>query len=684
LNSEARQEYLQLFGDVFAGRFDCYAYARPHRNPEKAAKGKLEYILVREPLTQAVLQDHLDGRQRIGIYPLVDNYIRWFAIDFDAPKDPETGDRIADYFPQAWEQALEQVAAFETAGLFVYLERSRSGNGVHLWGFFDEPIDAALTLQALKPLLVDAASYDRMYPVQKEVKAGGFGNLIALPFHGESLREGHSAFLHPDTLEPIEPLTFLRSVQFNNRYVIEELAERAPKTASGAGRVASRADGAEGSDEREFTPDFSGRPEHPQRGFLKMVSHFGCKFMHHCVKDAATVSQTEWWVAVGQTTCFRHGRDAAHLISQLDRKRYDAGETDALYDRLMQHPPHGCAYIHANFPEHACTGCPMTAPYHVARKPILELARETKAPLERQNWKQAVDRIAHRRKTGEKPGVPWNTAGLDALSRARPAEFTIIGARPSIGKTALMVDLIFNMATHGVPVLVFSAEMGAEPLTERILARATGIDSLALRNEALFALSEEQLAHLYDWADRLASLPIYINYGATRPDQILDLVEETVLTERLPLDQPYAVFMDYIQFGNATDSTAGPTEYARLTKVSQEFKYIAQILHQSFTAFAQLKREAEGDSGVAVNELKGTGQFEQDANNIFALTGERLPGARAPRQLHILKQTNGQVGAVIDLLLHQQYCYFEPLSAYEPPVPKGDLFADTEDGLDRV
>lgn len=673
------QEFLQLFADVFAGRFDCYAIAIPHRNPAKAAKGKLEYPLQREPLTQQVHLDHLLGKRRVGVYPLVDNYVRWFAIDFDAPKvvgvDGEKVE-IDDPFPVAWEEAERQAAAFEEAGIFCYLERSRSGKGVHLWGFFDEPVAAEVVLRALKPLLVTAESYDRMYPVQSEVDKKGFGNLIALPFHGESLKDGCTAFLNRDTLEPIGPEEFLHNITYNNRYVIEELAEKAPKQTTRALPVFN----SDGDEVR--TANFDGRPEKPLRGFFKLISPFGCKFMHHCVKDAKTISQTEWWVAIGQTTCFENGRSAAHLISALDPDRYDPQEVDAVYDRLMQHPPHGCAYIHANFPEHACSGCPMKAPYHVAKKPILELARESARPLAPQDWGDAVARIRRRASKKEQVGVSWATAGLDQYSRARRGEFIILGARPSVGKTAIAVDMLVNMARRGTPVLFFSAETGEEPMQDRILARVSGVDSKILRGES-FEITPKQLKDVEAAAKELAKLPIYINYGATRADQILDLAEQTILEHRIPLDTHVVLAMDYIQFAVIAESAAGAKEYDRLSKRSTEYKYIAKILNQTFVALAQLKRESEGEDTMDMSDIKGTGQFEQDADGIFGLTGERIPGPIALRTLHILKQKEGEAGHSIPLKFHQTICHFEVLS-HEVTPPKQDLFEGVPDGTHEL
>lgn len=667
---EEFQSLVTLFGDAFAGRHDVYATAYQH--PHKP--GKVSYAKQQEPLTNLVLAEHLRGNHRVGIYPLVDNYVRWFAVDFDAPKevlDDGSKREVDDPFPVAWAEAEKQAAAFEDAGLFVYLERSRSGKGVHLWGFFSEPVEAMLVLRALKPLLVDATSYDRMYPVQSQVEEGGYGNLIALPFHGKSLEDGNTAFLNRDTLEPIEPLAFLRSVQFNNRYVIEELAEKAPRDLVTSLERRERPDG-------DIDPSFSGRPERPLRGFLKLISEYGCKFMHHAVKDAATLSQEEWWVALGQTTCFQHGRDAAHLISALDKDRYSPEVTDETYDRLLQHPPHGCAYIHAKFPKYACSGCPMKAPYHVAKKPILQLVGDTTSPLEKGNWKAAAQRARQRNSGKSKIGVSWGLPILDDNTRLRPAELIVIGARPSVGKTAFMVDRAVDMARRGIPVFVFSGETGEIGLTDRFLSCAAEVDSSKLRGEGFEPPDQTEYKRIDKAAEELASLPLYINYSATRADQILDLIEEAILTNRIPLDQPYVIFQDYLQFGTTGDGGASE-EYGRLTQVTAEFKFVAKILQQAFVTFSQLKRDTEGDEKPDLDAFKGTGRIEEAADVAMVLAGERVSGPIAQRWLHCLKQREGVVGWTIRMLMHQAISQFEPLAS-EAPVQKHDLFADVPDG----
>lgn len=158
------------------------------------------------PVTDDILAAHLKGRGfdgapnfTIGVYPLLANETCWFmAADFDKT---------------TW---MRDVAAFrDTArarGVPVAVERSRSGNGAHAWIFFSEPV-AAVDARHLGTLLLTATmercpeigfeSYDRLFPSQDAMPAGGFGNLIALPLQNGPREKGASLFVD-DNFRPHE------------------------------------------------------------------------------------------------------------------------------------------------------------------------------------------------------------------------------------------------------------------------------------------------------------------------------------------------------------------------------------------------------------------------------------------------------------------------------------------------
>ncbi|WP_019914308.1 TOTE conflict system archaeo-eukaryotic primase domain-containing protein [Paenibacillus sp. HW567] len=151
------------------------------------------------PLTSEVLSAHLDARQdrTIGIYPMLPDETCWFlAMDFDK---------------HDWKQdvtaVMELCRSHEIPAL---LERSRSGNGGHIWIFFSQNIEAAtarrfgmtlLSLTMNKRYQIGMESYDRLFPNQDTLPKGGFGNLIALPLQGGPRKQGNSIFVD-DHFEP--------------------------------------------------------------------------------------------------------------------------------------------------------------------------------------------------------------------------------------------------------------------------------------------------------------------------------------------------------------------------------------------------------------------------------------------------------------------------------------------------
>ena len=172
-----------------------------------------------------VILDHLRGRYVVGVYPLLTDETCWFlAADFDKT---------------SW---IDDVAAFtETcrmAGLPAAVERSRSGNGAHVWFFFSSPVAAAsarkmgcylVTETMSRRHQLSMESYDRLFPNQDTLPRGGFGNLIALPLQHGPRQVGNTVFLDERLVPHTDQWRFLAEYPRIKASAIDDIARQAAR-----------------------------------------------------------------------------------------------------------------------------------------------------------------------------------------------------------------------------------------------------------------------------------------------------------------------------------------------------------------------------------------------------------------------------------------------------------------------
>lgn len=230
--------HIELYKSLFRGRTDVYAvrWERSDRcgympaykvdwgeyNKHRAAGGSFATYANKEylALDDAAICDHFSGSKTIGLYPLLGDNTSYFIV--------------ADFDEANWAESI--IRLYNTCDankIPAYIERSRSGNGGHLWIFFEENIPAFQSRAILFSLLMQSEilsrfdkepSFDRLFPNQDEHSGKGLGNLIALPLQGTSLKNGNSCFIDPSTFEMIaDQWQYLSEVKRLSKKEIESL-----------------------------------------------------------------------------------------------------------------------------------------------------------------------------------------------------------------------------------------------------------------------------------------------------------------------------------------------------------------------------------------------------------------------------------------------------------------------------
>jgi superfamily II DNA or RNA helicase len=249
----SESEKISLFRMLFKGREDVYPRRFESRRTGKAGyqpaccnewlkgickkpKVKCSECENREflPLTDEVIRNHLlgvDPQNRykddftIGAYPLLLDETCWFiAVDFDKTT------------------CMEDTSAFlnvcKTFNIPASLERSRSGNGGHVWIFFSEPVPAALARKMASFIMTETMesrpeiglnSYDRFFPNQDTLPKGGFGNLIALPLQRKPKERGNSLFVNQEFIPYPDQWAFLSLTRRMSRAEIEAIVNEAER-----------------------------------------------------------------------------------------------------------------------------------------------------------------------------------------------------------------------------------------------------------------------------------------------------------------------------------------------------------------------------------------------------------------------------------------------------------------------
>jgi replicative DNA helicase len=242
--------------------------------------------------------------------------------------------------------------------------------------------------------------------------------------------------------------------------------------------------------------------------------------------------------------------------------------------------------------------------------------------------------------------VPSGFYDLDALTSGfQPSDLVIIAARPSMGKTAF----ILNMAQHaavekGVPVAIFSLEMSKEQLVQRMLCSEAHIDANRLRTGHMHT---NDWTHLAMAMGRLGEAPVYIDDSA-----MVNALEIRAKCRRLKATEKGLgmVVIDYIQLMQGRKQTDNRTQ--EVSEISRSLKTLARELSCPVIALSQLSRAVESrqNKRPMLSDLRESGSIEQDADLVMFIYRDEYYNAesekRGEAEIIIAKQRNGPVGTV--------------------------------------
>ena len=249
-------------------------------------------------------------------------------------------------------------------------------------------------------------------------------------------------------------------------------------------------------------------------------------------------------------------------------------------------------------------------------------------------------------------GVPSGFSKLDMMTSGfQKSELIIIGARPSIGKTALALSMMQHIALErGISCGFFSLEMPYESIGMRLLSMSSHVDMGRMRSGML---QKQDFTKIQDAAGRWYSAPLY-----TVDTPNMRLLDLRAMARRMVANHKVQIiFIDYI--GLITTENPNAAVFEQVSEISKSLKALARELEIPIVALCQVSRDAEGHE-PNLAQLRGSGSVEQDADVVMFIDRERKRDEQAAVQeakIILAKQRNGPTGD-IDIMFVPAYSTF--------------------------
>ncbi len=263
-------------------------------------------------------------------------------------------------------------------------------------------------------------------------------------------------------------------------------------------------------------------------------------------------------------------------------------------------------------------------------------------------------------------GVPTGFTDLDKITAGlQPSDLIIIAGRPSMGKTALALNIAKHAAAYeDVPVAIFSLEMASEQLVLRMLSAEAKVDAHELRTGFL---QDNDWPRLTEAADTLSQAPILIDETPA-----ITITEMRAKARRLKMEAGLGlVVVDYLQLMRSRNTTERREQ--EISEISRSLKAMAKELQVPVVALSQLNRNVESrpNKRPQLADLRESGAIEQDADLIMFIYRDEVYNHsddnpnKGKAEINVAKQRNGPIGTVT-LSFISKYSSFENLARQQP------------------
>jgi replicative DNA helicase len=276
---------------------------------------------------------------------------------------------------------------------------------------------------------------------------------------------------------------------------------------------------------------------------------------------------------------------------------------------------------------------------------------------------ERIETLYARDNTSDVTGTATGFADLDRkTSGLHPGDLVIIAGRPSMGKTALAINIAENVAMDSkLPVAIFSMEMGATQLVMRMIGSVGKLNQQDLRTGKL---QDDDWGRLTQALGKLNDAPIYIDESAA-----LSSLELRARSRRLHRQNNGLglIVVDYLQLMSSNVGKASENRATEISEISRSLKALAKELQVPVVALSQLNRSLEQrtDKRPVMSDLRESGAIEQDADLILFIYRDEVYNSDSPSkgkaEIIIGKQRNGPIGKV-ELAFRGEYTRFDNLA----------------------